>query len=96
MFEPTSRYCSIENATYTSPDGRTHVYKRRRLLPPGESLPLLAEVSTAQGERLDNIAARLLGDPCQFWRICDANDAMDPLELTREPGTRLRVPVPQP
>ena len=28
------------------------------------------------GDRLDQIAARFLGDATQFWRVCDANDAM--------------------
>jgi nucleoid-associated protein YgaU len=66
------------------------------LLPAGESLPLLVEVTVQPGERLDLITARTLGDPLQFWRIADANNAMDPQELAAEPGTVLRVPVPQP
>ena len=40
------------------------------------------------GDRLDLITARTLGDPEQFWRICDANDALDPDDLA-EPGRRL-------
>jgi hypothetical protein len=48
-----------------------------------------------QGDRLDLIAARTLGDSEQFWRVCDANDAMDPHELTAEPGRAVRVPVPR-
>jgi nucleoid-associated protein YgaU len=58
-------------------------------------MPLLVEVTVNQGDRLDLIAARALGDPELFWRICDANNAMDPLELTAEPGRRLRVAIPQ-
>ena len=49
-----------------------------------------------QGDRLDLITARTLGDPEAFWRVCDANDALDPAELTSEAGRRLRVPLPQP
>jgi hypothetical protein len=41
------------------------------------------------------LTARALGDPEQFWRICDANNAMYPPDLVAEPGQRLRVPVPQ-
>lgn len=96
MFDPTSRYFPLETAILTTPDGRSIAYKRRRFLPRSEDLPLLAEAAVAQGERLDLFTARALGDPLQFWRICDANDAMDPLELVTEPGRRLRVPVPQP
>lgn len=96
MFDPTSRYASLATATYETADGRTFTYVTRRFLPAGPTLPLLAEVTVAQGDRLDLIAARTLGDPLQFWRICDANDAMDPDELTSQPGTPLRVPIPQP
>ena len=94
MFEPNSRYYSIETARWTSAEGEQIVYKRRRFLPQGESLPLLMEVFVTQGERLDNITARTLGDPEAFWRIADANNAMNPDDLTAEPGSSLRVPVP--
>jgi hypothetical protein len=58
-------------------------------------MPLLVEVTVIQGDRLDLITARTLGDPEQFWRVCDANDAMNPPDLTAQPGTAVRVPVPQ-
>jgi hypothetical protein len=48
-----------------------------------------------QGERLDIIAATYLGDPEQFWRICDANNAMRPDELTETPGRQLRITLPE-
>jgi hypothetical protein len=96
MFEHTSRYYPIETAEYTTPDGRIIAYKRRRFLPYGEDLPLLVEVTVMQGDRLDLIAARALGDSEVFWRICDANNAMDPLDLTSIPGRIIRVPLPQP
>jgi hypothetical protein len=41
------------------------------------------------------VTARTLGDPEQFWRICDANDALDPYALV-VPGRRLTVPMPMP
>jgi len=46
-------------------------------------------------DRLDNIAAHYLGDPEQFWRLADANNAMRPEELTEEVGRRLRVTHPE-
>ena len=95
MFEPTSRYYNVETATLTAQDGRVIAYKRRRFLPQGEEMPLLVEVTVTEGDRLDLITARTLGDPEQFWRVCDANNAMNPVELTDEPGMTLRVPVPQ-
>lgn len=96
MFEQTSRYASIETATHTMPDGRAVAYKRRRILPQGETLPLLAETTVGQSDRLDLIASRTIGDSEQFWRIADANNAMHPLELTDEVGRVLRIPLPQP
>jgi len=95
MFEPTSRYANLETATLAMTDGRKVTYKRRRFLPRGKDLPVLVEVTVTQSERLDLITARTLGDPEQFWRVCDANDAMNPVELTSEIGRTLRVPVPQ-
>ena len=96
MFDYTSRYYRVTEARYTFPSGRTVAYRRRRFLPDAASMPLLAEVAVRQGERLDLIAYRTLGDPLQFWRIADANNAMDPFALVERTGRRLRVPVPQP
>jgi hypothetical protein len=97
MFEPSSRYYSLETATFTLPDGRIVAYKRRRFLPRGEGMDLLMEVTVTEGDRLDLIAFRTLGDPEIFWRICDANDAMNPFDLVAdgEIGRKLRVPIPQ-
>ena len=96
MFNYTSRYYNLETVKLTLPDGREAVYKRRRFLPKGSSMPLLVEVSVTEGDRLDLITARTLGDPEHFWRVADANDAMNPFDLTAETGRVLRVPVPQP
>jgi hypothetical protein len=94
VFEPASRYASVEQATLTTTDGRTVAFVRRRFLPQGRTLPVLARVTVADGDRLDVITFRALGDPEHFWRMCDANDAMNPLELTDPAGRVLRVPVP--
>jgi hypothetical protein len=98
MFDPASRYASIEVATIVEPSGRNVAYVRRRFLPQGRSLPTLVEVVVEQADRLDLITARTLGDPEHFWRVCDANDAMNPFELTADEaiGRFVRVPVPQP
>jgi hypothetical protein len=95
MFETTSRYYALENATLTTPDGCNIVYKRRRFLLQGENIPLLVEVNVIENDRLDMITARTLGDPEQFWRICDANNTMNPFDLTTKPGRVLRIPEPQ-
>jgi len=93
-FGPTSRYAGLEIATITI-DGETHAYVRRRFLPPVEKLAIVGEHVVAQGERLDHIAARYLGDPELFWRICDANRALRPDELTETIGRRLVLTLPE-
>ena len=55
----------------------------------------MSEFTVTEGDRLDNITARTLGDPQQYWRICDANNSMHPAELTAEVGRTLKIPVPQ-
>jgi hypothetical protein len=94
MFENNSRYAKIEIAGYITPDGETIAYIRRRFLPDGSQLPLLTEVSIVEGDRLDRITARILGDPEVFWRVADANNSMNPEDLTSEPGRTIRIPIP--
>ena len=93
MFEPNSRYFDIETATYTALDGRSIAYKRRRFLPQPTDLAVLDEVRVIQGDRLDLIAARELGDSELFWRIADAHYPLNPFELTEEPGSVVRIPA---
>jgi len=95
LFAPTSRYASIETATIEDEEGRVTIYLRRRLLPRPERFALLREHVVTQGERLDNITALHLDDPEQFWRICDANRAMRPVDLTARIGRRLRITLPE-
>ena len=95
MFEHTSRYDPIENAIHEAADGRHITYKRRRFLPQGEAMPLLAEVTVGVDDRLDLVAARTLGDAEHFWQVCDANNAMNPFDLAAEVGRVLRIPLPQ-
>jgi hypothetical protein len=94
-FPPTSRYFGIETATIETRDRRTYIYLRRRFVPPPERFAPLAEHVVAQRDRLDNITARYLTDPEQFWRVCDANRAMRPDDLTTEIGRRLRITLPE-
>ncbi len=102
MFEPTSRYYNIENSKFKKEprqriggqDETFIVYKKRRFLPPLEKgvTGLLAEIAVTAGDRLDLIAVQTLGDPEQYWRICDVNDRMHPLDLTTEPRMILKLP----
>jgi hypothetical protein len=93
VISPTSRYYGIETAT-RDVDGRTVVYLRRRFLPQPDRLVVIQEHVVALGDRLDNVTARYLDDPEQFWRVADANWAMQPDELTRRVGRRLRITLP--
>jgi hypothetical protein len=43
-----------------------------------------------EGDRIDLLAHRYLGDVRLWWIICDYNDIFFPLELP--PGTDLRIP----
>lgn len=94
LFSPTSRYYGIETATRELAGDRSVIYIRRRFCPPPERFALLQEHAVVQGDRLDNMTAKYLGDPEQFWRICDANAAMRPEDLI-EIGRRLRITLPE-
>lgn len=93
LFPPASRYNGLPLASITQPDGTTVAYVRRRFIPPPESYAPIGEHAITQGERLDIIAARYLGDPELFWRICDANAALAPEELEQE-GRTVRITLP--
>lgn len=94
LFPPNSRYAGIDTGTLTTPDGKTVVYLRRRFIPPPEDFALLQEYTVVQGDRLDNLAAKYVGDPERFWQIADANAAMAPEELTEIVGRILRITLP--
>jgi hypothetical protein len=94
-FPSNSRYGNIQTATLETAAGRVTAYLRRRFVPPAERFALLQEYTVVQGDRLDNLAARLIGDPEMFWQLCDANGAMRPDELTETPGRKIRITLPE-
>ena len=95
MFDFTSRYYSIDTATWTNPEGEVITYVRRRFLPPLDSMTILATVTTSESDRLDLIASRTIGQGEQFWRLSDANTPMNPFDSTAEPGELVAIPMPQ-
>ena len=95
MFPPTSRYANIEIAQLDLDKGRTVNYLRRRFVPQLDRFVPLLEHVVVEGDRLDNVTARYLGDAEQFWRVADANGAMRPDELTETPGRRLLITLPE-
>ena len=94
-FPPASRYYPLEVVSLVLPDETELVYLKRRFLPPLDRFVPVQEHTVTQGERLDNVTARYLADPLQFWRICDANGAMRPEELTEEIGRSIRITMPE-
>ena len=63
-------------------------YLARRIVPqPGApNYATVAQHTVRQGDRLDLIAAKYLGDPLLFWLICDANGAIRPHDLVADAG----------
>ncbi|MFI5101924.1 MAG: LysM domain-containing protein [Terriglobales bacterium] len=95
LFTSTSRYYGIDTETLTTVDGTTIVYLKRRFLPSPDRFQLLQEHTVTQAERLDNIAAKFLGDPELFWRIADANGAMRAEDLVQTVGRKLKITLPE-
>lgn len=98
LFDPTSRYFPLKDLKYTLPgegasNNRVVTYKERRFIPSVAQIDIVQEVIVEAGQRLDNIAFHIIGDPEQFWRVCDSNEAMHPLETTAEPGKRLHIGI---
>jgi hypothetical protein len=93
LFAPNSRYYGLAILTIQQ-NGQPVAYLSRRFLPQPSQFTPLQEYTVLQGDRLDNIAAKFLGDPTLFWRMCDANGAMRPEELTATIGRKLVVTLP--
>lgn len=95
MTDPNRRYDGLGVGELELPDGGVVRYRMRRFLPRGNTLPVLAKVTVTEGDRLDLIASRTYGSADALWRICDANDSMNPTKLTEEVGAVLTIPVPR-
>jgi hypothetical protein len=95
-FPTNSRYYGSRTLTYVTPTGETIAYLARRIVPqPGPpNFATIAQHMVRQGDRLDLIAAKYLGDPLIFWLICDANGAIDPNDLVATAGRGLNITTP--
>ncbi len=96
-FPTDSRYYGFSVLQYTTPSGATIPYLPRRIIPqPGApNYATINQYTVQQGDRLDLIAAKYLGDPLMAWLICDANGAMKPHDLVATPGQVLAITTPQ-
>ena len=95
VFPPASRYHGLGTAVLMTNDGRMIAYVKRRIVPPPERFALLQEHAVVEGDRLYNLAHRYLGDPEQYWRLCDGNGALRPDALVETIGRRLRITLPE-
>ena len=96
-FPPDSRYYRYSTLQCTAPDGQVITYLSRRFVPqPGApNYATVASHTVKNGDRLDLIAARYLGDPLMSWLLCDANGAIAPNDLIATPGRVLAITTPQ-
>jgi hypothetical protein len=91
LFAKSSRYYKLPDRVVADEDGREILYRAVRLLPrPARATQTATKVG--QHERLDLVAARTLGRPEIFWKLCDENRALDPFELIETARRLLWVP----
>jgi hypothetical protein len=90
-FPPNSRYHDVPIATLERAGEAPVAYLTRRFVPRVEPLAALQKHTVVKGDRLDNLAARYLGDPELFWRLADSNGVLRPDELLTPIGRRLIV-----
>ena len=96
-FPTDSRYYGFGVQYYTAPNGQVIAYLARRIVPqPGApNFATINQYTVHQGDRLDLIAAKYLGDPLMAWLICDANGAIRPHDLVATAGRVLAITTPQ-
>ena len=93
-FPPNSRYNAVPSRTHVAPDGKETTYLCRRFIPHPELISSIGTHAVVQGDRLDSLAMRYLGDSEQYWRLCDANGVQRPDELVEAIGRSLRIGLP--
>lgn len=94
-FSATSRYYNIATDTLTNSKGEPVVFVKRRFIPQPDRFFVMQEHTVKEGDRLDNITNQYYGDPERFWQICDANNAMQPNELTETADTTINITLPE-
>jgi hypothetical protein len=94
-FPLSSRYRNVTVTSMQDANGQTVVYLKRRFVPQADNFDVLQLYTVKEGDRLDNIAHQFIGDPEQFWQICDANNVLEPGELTEQPGDTIRITLPE-
>jgi nucleoid-associated protein YgaU len=93
---PSSRYYGYSVEFFMRPDGTQVAYLKRRIVPQADIYSSVQSYVVVDGDRLDNLATKFLGDPLLFWIIADANTESDPDELTSaaQVGRAIQIPLP--
>ena len=81
-----SRYYGTGVEQITIGDAPPVSYLSRRIIPQMDIYTQTQNYTVVAGDRLDNLAARYLGDPSLFWMIVEANGVLDAESLTVDPG----------
>lgn len=79
MFDDKSRYKQAESYECTERRGRS---VKVTTVPVLEGETFRGYHQRIQGQRIDHMAYKYLGDNAGFWRICELNDVMLPEALT--------------
>ncbi len=79
MFDDKSRYANLK--PYIVVDHRGRKVSVVPVPKASEEVSVGTHI-LKQGQRLDHLAQKYLGDPAGFWRICELNNVMLPEALT--------------
>jgi hypothetical protein len=93
-YDTSSRYYGLPVLEFTTPGGAVIRYMKRRFIPDAALFPTLTTHQVQQGDRIDVLAARYLGDPLQYWRIADANLAVRPDDPLNPAAPPVQPPSP--
>jgi hypothetical protein len=93
-FGTESRYYRVPVLSRFGPNGEQVDYVARRFIPPPEDFAVLQRYRVRQGDRIDVIAASLLGNALSYWQICDANLAQEADDPTSVPGAFIVISLP--
>jgi hypothetical protein len=87
-YDPKSRYAKAP--AYRVVDHRDRVVAVTAP-PPAPDQPIAGWHVRRQGQRPDHLAAHYLDDPAGFWRLAEANDAMQAEQLSEQ--AEIAIPV---
>ncbi|HWU96867.1 MAG TPA: baseplate wedge protein 53 [Sphingomonas sp.] len=89
----TSATTTISGTDDTGDAKQAVPYLARTILPLASSFKPQTSYTIQAGDRIDNLAARLLGNPLLYWMLLEANNASDPATLCAVPGRKIIVPA---